>query len=234
MSEVFLWLVQGSSCWKPTQSHRTPRLFQWGGTPSRTGLQREYTNYENGVLARFFSCWWYIDNSVYQWRKCNRLTLIGNFFFFFNFFFGDIFVISYEESCCNPQIFYNKGPMMLYLVPMYRSWSLLSISTKISTINFCVMSLWCHMHQNSKKKKKQNLFLTIKILGISNFHWVCGKSFLEWIVKQEKRSLGGGYSMGWTPHPFLNKYLILGEGGNFFPWLQWAWLKSVVFEVKNL
>ena len=38
-----------------------------------------------------------------------------------------------------------------------------------------------------KKKSGKNLFLTIRILGTSNFHRVCGKSFLEWIVKHRKQ-----------------------------------------------
>ena len=51
MFQVFLWLVQGLSCRKPTVSSKltiVPR-FSNHGTPSRTGLQREYANYENGL-----------------------------------------------------------------------------------------------------------------------------------------------------------------------------------------
>ena len=46
-------LVQSSSRWKPTavssQLTIVPR-FQWGVTPSRIGLWREYAKYENGLL----------------------------------------------------------------------------------------------------------------------------------------------------------------------------------------
>ena len=81
---------------------------------------------------------------------------------------------------------------MLYLVLMYRSWSPRSISTKLSIwFNFRVTSVWRHIRQNGKKSWWWNLFLTIKILGTSDFlSWVCDKSFFEWIVKHEKISLG--------------------------------------------
>ena len=52
MFEVFLWLVQGSS---PTEDLHSLiaahdcASFQLGGTPSQTGLQREYANHENGL-----------------------------------------------------------------------------------------------------------------------------------------------------------------------------------------
>ena len=37
-----------------------------------------------------------------------------------------------------PQVLYNKGSMMLYLLPMYRALPPLSIATRISTIDFRV------------------------------------------------------------------------------------------------
>ena len=59
MYEVYLWLVQGSSHWKTTQSHRSSRLclvslrllialnmFSW----MWPRLRREYTNYRIGLL----------------------------------------------------------------------------------------------------------------------------------------------------------------------------------------
>ena len=63
---------------------------------------------------------------------------------------------------------------------MYRSWSPLSISTKVNTKHFRVMSLWRHIRQNGKKGGKwQNLFLTVKFLETSHFYRECGKSFLK-------------------------------------------------------
>ena len=58
--------------------------------------------------------------------------------------------------------------------------------------------MWCHHDVKTvkkKKKKKKNgkwrsLFLTVNFLGTSDFHWVCGKKFLELIVTHGKISLG--------------------------------------------
>ena len=44
--------------------------------------------------------------------------------------------------------------------------------------------------QSITRKKWRNLFLTVKFLGTFNFHLVCGKSVLEWIVTHEEISLG--------------------------------------------
>ena len=56
----------------------------------------------------------------------------------------------------------------------------------MSTNNFHVTSLLRHLRQNGKKPEKlQNLFLTIKILGVCDFHQASGKKFLEWIVEQK-------------------------------------------------
>ena len=53
--------------------------------------------------------------------------------------------------------------------------------------------------QSKKKKKKKNtktnhvmakFVLDIISFETSDFHWVCSKSFLEWIVKHKKISLG--------------------------------------------
>ena len=50
--------------------------------------------------------------------------------------------ISYQRGVVvNPKLFYNKGPILFYLVPMHP----LFISTKISAINFRVTSLWHHI-----------------------------------------------------------------------------------------
>ena len=75
---------------------------------------------------------------------------------------------------------------MLYLVPMYMSWSPPYISTKICTNSFHVTSLLRHIRQNVKNGKKV-LFLTITILGTSDFCQVCGKGFLEWKVKHKTK-----------------------------------------------
>ena len=66
---------------------------------------------------------------------------------------------------------------MLYSVPT------LSISTKSSTKNFRVTSLWRHICQKGKNRKKNgNICFWSHMLGISKFHRVFYKSFLEWII----------------------------------------------------
>ena len=70
----------------------------------------------------------------------------------------------------------------------------------------------------------ENLFLTIKILGTSDFHLVCGLGFLEWIVKHKKLSLGlkkkkkhlyflVQRGLHPSPLPILNDYPTPGEDG---------------------
>ena len=106
------------------------------------------------------------------------------------------------------------------LVPKYRSWSPLFISTKISTINFLVTSLWCHIRQNGKNPKKwQNFLLTIKILGTSDFHRFRDKGFLELKLNIKKKNVKK--SIAWigctTPcKPILNDYSIPRGGGGIF------------------
>ena len=71
---------------------------------------------------------------------------------------------------------------MLYLVPMYRASSPLSISSKINTKHFQETSLWGHFtKKNGEKPKNMAKFVfNHTILGTSDFRRVCGKSFLEW------------------------------------------------------
>ena len=60
----------------------------------------------------------------------------------------------------------------------------------------------------------------VKILRKSDFRWICGKSFLELIVKQNnnfeiKEKLDfcfGLFCLGWV-YPFLNDYPTPGESG---------------------
>ena len=123
---------------------------------------------------------------------------------------------------------------MLYLVPMYRSWSPLSISTKVSTKKLRVTSLWRHIRKTVKIVKKwQNLFLTVKFLGTTEFQWGLWQKFLRMNSKHTKIKFGikrkkklyffKKNSVDCTSipvFPFLNDYPIPGGGGipgNFFP-----------------
>ena len=82
--------------------------------------------------------------------------------------------------CCNPHKFFIMrvlwcGPHYPYK-PNKAPW----------------ISVWCHYDVQTVKNRKlkwQSLFLTLKkILGIPDFHRVCGKKkILEWIVKHEKQ-----------------------------------------------
>ena len=81
-----------------------------------------------------------------------------------------------------PRIFYNKGPMMLYLVPLYRSWSPLYISAIRCSIQFPQFP--CEVIY---VKNWQDLLLITNMLGTSEFNWDFLQKFLEWIVKYLKR-----------------------------------------------
>ena len=62
-----------------------------------------------------------------------------------------------------PMIFHNKGPMILYLVPLYRYWSPLNFDTKIFTKKFKMASLWRHndviMSKSQKYRKKCKILI---------------------------------------------------------------------------
>ena len=92
----------------------------------------------------------FIPSSPLLFRLCLFGDIQVRFYFrevlnsFLNFYLTKFFFVIYltKGLLQPPYIFYHKGPMMLYLVPMYRSWSSpLSISTKINTKTFHVTSL---------------------------------------------------------------------------------------------
>ena len=98
------------------------------------------------------------------------------------------------EKIINPHITQLNCPtpiglqVLVPLRPLIGIGPLYPYQPKLSTNNFHVTSYICNNGIKKKKKKKkektkkwQNLFLTIKILETSDFHRVCGKSFLEWI-----------------------------------------------------
>ena len=74
---------------------------------------------------------------------------------------------------------------MLYLVPMYRSWSFLSISTKIKLS--CEVTMTSYMSKRLTLETWQNLFLTIWFLCTSDLHRVRSKDFLEWKGKHKTK-----------------------------------------------
>ena len=102
------------------------------------------------VYRRFITLcylWWFCFHIDIIWvsKKVNKInqnvvsicrkTIL-------NPFLTRLFFVTYPTEgggvVATPKNFYNKGPMMMYLVPLYRSWSPLSISTKIYTkILFC-------------------------------------------------------------------------------------------------
>ena len=89
-----------------------------------------------------------------------------------------LFFVTYLSGGGGGGCFYNKGPMMLYFVPMYRPWSFLSISTKINTKKIHVTSLWRHIRKNGKKRGKITKFVFVhKLLGASDFHRDCGSFY---------------------------------------------------------
>ena len=102
---------------------------------------------------------YYLGKTSSDYRSQIILTLISP---------GCFCNLSSQGSCNTHRfsIINREGPMMLYLVPMYRSWFPLCISTKISTNNFHVTSLWRHILENDKNRKKmQNSFFNIKSCG---------------------------------------------------------------------
>ena len=68
--------------------------------------------------------------------------------------------------------------------------------------------------KKNSKKKQQSLFLTTKILETSEFHWVFGKSFLEWRINM-KIGLGSKYSFLLVQRglhqPFTTMYSFLND-----------------------
>ena len=68
----------------------------------------------------------------------------------------------------------------------------LSIWTKITKKKKNhVTSLWRHISQSGQNWEKYEICFDHKILKASDLHWVCGKSFLGWIVKHEKKNKFG-------------------------------------------
>ena len=72
---------------------------------------------------------------------------------------------------------------MLYLVPVYRYRLILFISTKMSTNNFHVTSLWRHKPQKRQEAKKKPFVFDHTYSRNIDFHRVCGTSFLVFSLK---------------------------------------------------
>ena len=97
--------------------------------------------------------------------------------------------IYFQGSCFNPHLFlYNKGPMMLYFITIYRS----RFSLFISMINqykyhqfSCDVTYGATYVKTVKNQKRQNLYLTIKTI-----HRVCYERVFEWIVRHLIKGLG--------------------------------------------
>ena len=130
--------------------------------------------------------------------SCDPLTPIlpGCFFFFvlflFLFLFCFVFILviylTGRVVVATYIVFYSKGPLVLYLVPMYRSWSLISIATKISTNNFHVTSLWRHTRQSGKTPKTMAKFVFDSKIRFSPSVWqkFISKHKIKYICDEQK------------------------------------------------
>ena len=110
---------------------------------------------------------WSVPGSVAISNKSISPHLTRLFFFLFVLF---LFFVTYLTHVD----FYNEGPMMLYLVSMYRSWFPLSIYRPKSAPS---ISVWRHYDVIYGKTVKtvenyKICFWPLKILGTSNFHGV--------------------------------------------------------------
>ena len=123
--------------------------------------------------------------------SCDPLTPILPGYFFvclFCFVFILVIYLTGRVVVATYIVFYSKGPLVLFLVPMYRSWSLISISTKISTNNFHVTSLWRHTRQNGKTPKKMAKFVFDSKIRFSPSVWqkFIGKHKIKYIWDEQK------------------------------------------------
>ena len=87
-----------------------------------------------------------------------------------------LFFVTYitKEGRCNPQKIYNKAHMMLNYVLVYRSWSCLTLSTKINTKKIKMCHHYDVIYEKTVKKteKWRNLFLAVIFRNIRFFCFV--------------------------------------------------------------
>ena len=101
------------------------------------------------VVFFFFFFLFFFSNSPFishlNVKRCNYTLSNYQAVFFCN--------ISYKECCCNPHKFSTIRILWCCIWYLCLGLSFLSISTKISTNNFHLTSLWRHICQNGKNSK---------------------------------------------------------------------------------
>ena len=111
------------------------------------------------------------------------ITLIVNPYLIRLFFFFFFFTYLTKGHCFNPHRFSIIKILLCffdtYVYVLVNSININQTKYHQFQCNYDVI----YVKTVKTENKWQNLFLTIKILGTFDIYWVCGKSFLERIVK---------------------------------------------------